>query len=198
MTPEEKAEVQEYISQSMKEGLKSAFGEFQGYFKDQLKENLSPIQSKLAEFDVALPPNDPEPDRTNVPSGNPETDALMQRLAKMEKAEQERLQELRQYKFTNELASTVSKYDPLHQDIAKELLMARYAGKAIEKDGSWYLPSGNKLTEEIDGFFKSDAGQHFIKNPAGKSSGQQGSSKLPVAQGNPNPSSDDMLTDWQL
>jgi hypothetical protein len=48
----------------------------------------------------------------------------------------------------------------------KELLSNRYGSKAVEKDGQWYLPSGAKLSEEVDGFFKSDMGQHFISNPA--------------------------------
>lgn len=193
----DKDEIQQYINQAMTAGLKSAFGEFQGYFKEQLKESISPIQAKLMEFDVVPEPTVPAPEDKPL-TGSPETDALMQRIAKMEAAEQARLVELKQYKFTNELASAVSKYDPLHQDIAKELLTARYAGQAIEKDGSWYLKNGNKLTEEIDGFFKSEAGQHFIKNPAGASSGAKSSSKLPVDQSNPNPSSDEMLADWTL
>jgi hypothetical protein len=104
----------------------------------------------------------------------------MERLAKMEKAEQVRTAELQQMKLNAALGSAVSKYNPMHQELVKELLGNRYGTKAFEKDGEYYLPNGAKLGEEIDSFFGSEVGQHFLSNPSNASVGTKPSSTLPV------------------
>lgn len=162
MTPEE---VQSYINTAMASGLKSALGEFKSYFTEQ----INPINERLSQFESA-PASQEQPDPVES-QGNPETAALMERLAKMEKLEQSRQVELRQMKLDSALGSAVGKHNPMHGDMVKELLANRYGAKAIEKDGEWYLPNGSKLNEEVDSFFSSDAGQHFISNPSGQSLG---------------------------
>lgn len=166
MTPEE---IQAYINTAMTSGLKSALGEFKNHFA----ELVNPINERLSQFEVATAPLENPKDAASgaTPSHNPETAALMERLAKMEKVEVARQAELRQMKLDNALGSAVGKHNPLHVDMVRELLANRYGAKAIEKDGEWYLPNGSKLNEEVDNFFGSDAGMHFLSNPSGQSLG---------------------------
>lgn len=184
----DEAAILKLIDTALGASLKSAFSDFRAHFSEQ----LSPINDRLAQFEAGTPPAQEAPD-DNVPSSNPETAALMQRLAKMEQQEIVRQDELKAYKFGNDLSSAIGKYSPLHGDTVKELLATRYQGKAIEKDGQWYLPSGSKLTEEVDSFFKSDIGLHFTANPA-VGGGSVGSKTTPAAQ-KADASVEDMLAD---
>lgn len=147
------------INTALGSSLKSAFAEFRSYTNEQLK----PISEKLASFEVA--PLEPEV-LSDPGSASPEMAALTARLAAMEKQESDRQAEVKAYKFSNDLGASISKVNPLHSELVKELLSSRYSSKAVEKDGEWYLPSGAKVSEEVEGFFKSDIGQHFIANPA--------------------------------
>lgn len=164
----DEAQIQQYINAAMTSGLKSALGEFKSYFTEQ----ISPINERLSQFEAAPQPEAAKPNpEAQGNQGNPETAALMERLAKMEKLEQSRQAELRQMKLDSALGSAVGKHNPMHGDMVKELLATRYGAKAVEKDGEWYLPNGSKLNEEVDSFFGSDAGQHFLSNPSGQSLG---------------------------
>ena len=172
MTPEE---IQKYINDAMSAGLRGAFQEFRGHFQEQ----LAPIAERLNAFEAGSTPSAPNVSDSRESAGtNPETHALMERLAKMEKQELVRQEELRAYKFQGELGSTIGKHSPLHSDLVKELLNSRYASTAVEKDGQWYLPNGSKLSEEVEGFFKSEVGQHFMANPSGKSANVTASSAV--------------------
>lgn len=195
MTPEEKAEMQAYINEAMASGLKGAFKEFRGHFQEQ----LSPIAERLNAFEAA---SNPEPS-PNVPVGesgdaSPQTQALMERLAKMERQEVSRQEELKAYKFQGELTSTIGKHNPLHGEMVKELLNSRYGSTAVEKDGQWYLPNGSKLSEEVESFFKSDAGQHFVPNPSGKSANVVNSGAVGNSLPKGNFSSLEMMADMVL
>ena len=188
----DEAQVKAMIEAALGSCLKSAFSEFRSHFAEQ----LSPINDRLSQFEASTTAAPLTPEVPEVPTANPETAALMQRLAKMETQEVERQQELRSYKFGNELTSNIAKYNPLHGDTVKELLNTRYAGKVIEKDGQWYLPSGAKLSEEVDSFFKSDIGLHFTANPA--TGGGTVTSSAPTNQPKGKATADDMLADFTL
>lgn len=148
------------INTALGSSLKSAFAEFRSYTNEQLK----PISEKLASFEVA--PQEPEVPEAAQGNASPEMAALTARLAAMEKQEVDRQAEVKAYKFSNDLGSSISKHNPLHAEMVKEVLSNRYGSKAVEKDGEWYLPSGSKVSEEVESFFKSDVGQHFTANPA--------------------------------
>ena len=188
-------ETQEAINQAITAGLKSGLGEFKKHFTAE----LSPIHERLLQFEAVITdPATPDPTQPTE-SANPETSALMERIAKMEQAEQSRLAELRQMKLSNALGQAVGKHSPLHQDLVTELLSNRYGAKAIEKDGEWYLPNGSKLGEEIDSFFNSEAGLHFVKNPANASLGAESSSPTRAPEKSvKDVTSDDMFADWVL
>lgn len=190
----DETQIQEYINKAMTSGLKSALGEFKSYFNEQ----LNPISERLSQFEVATVPQEKQDTTQESPAtqGSPETAALMERLAKMEKLEQSRQVELRQMKLDSALGTAVGKHSPMHGDMVKELLANRYGSKAVEKDGEWYLPNGSKLDEEVDSFFSSDAGMHFISNPSGQSLGTQ-TTKTPQAatKSFKDLSSDEMMAD---
>lgn len=184
MTPEE---IQSYINAAMTSGLKSALGEFKSYFTEQ----INPINERLSQFEVATAPQPDKALATDASPASPETSALMERLAKMEKLEMSRQVELHQMKLDQALGSAVGKHNPMHGDMIKELLATRYGAKAVQKDGEWYLPNGSKLAEEVDSFFSSDAGMHFLSNPSGQSLGTS-TTKSPTA---PQKSAKDMTSD---
>lgn len=179
MTPEE---VQAMMDKALAPALRGAFQEMRGYFQEQ----LAPITQRLSEFEVGVQ----EEPATTV---DPGVAALTARLAQMEKMEADRQQELRSYKLDNYMGSSVGKYDTIHGDLVKELLNNRYGSNAVEKEGKYYLPSGNTLDEEIDGFFKSEAGSHFLKAPV-TTSGNQQTSKATVTSTKAEPTLDDMLS----
>jgi hypothetical protein len=192
MTPEEiKSLIEVTVQASIAPALKSGLAQFADHFKKE----LAPIAARLDEFEAIVTEPDPTPDKadTGKPAA-PETAALMERLAKMEQLEQSRQAELRSMKLETALGSAVGKHNPLHQDIVKEILSTRYGSKAVEKDGEWYLPNGSKLGEEVDTFFATEAGQHFITNPAGTSLGTQ-SAKQPATTPK---SAKDMTSDEML
>lgn len=197
MTPEEKAEIQTYINDAMTSGLKGAFKEFRGHFQEQ----LSPIAERLNAFEAA---GQQEPANGSVDasgqsgSADAQTHALMERLAKMERQEVERQEELRAYKFQGELGNTIGKHTPLHSDLVKEILSSRYGSTAVEKDGQWYLPNGSKLSEEVEGFFSSEAGQHFVPNPSSKSAKVVNSGSVNNTLPKGDVSAKDMLSDFIL
>lgn len=187
----DESQIREYINTAMTSGLKSALGEFKSYFSEQ----INPINDRLSQFEAATQPSaELKPTAETSAPANPETAALMERLAKMEKLEQSRQVELRQMKLDSALGTAVGKHNPLHGDMVKELLANRYGAKAIEKDGEWYLPNGSKLNEEVDSFFSSDAGMHFISNPSGQSLGTA-TAKTPNA---PQKSIKDMTSDEMM
>jgi hypothetical protein len=181
------ATVQAAIAPALKSGLEQ--------FADHFKKELAPIAARLDEFEAIVTEPDPTPDKPDAGKpAAPETAALIERLAKMERLEEGRQAELRSMKLEAALGSAVGKHNPLHQDIVKEILSTRYGSKAVEKDGEWYLPNGSKLGEEVDSFFGSEAGQHFIANPAGKSLGTQAAKQPSAAPKSPKDlSSDEML-----
>lgn len=189
----DEATVKALIEASLAPALKGAFQEFRGFFSEQ----LSPINERLSQFETATTP-EPElsqPSGKGVESSsNPAMDALTARLAQMEKQEATRQEEVRSYKFQNELSSYVGKHDPMHGDIVKELLANRYGSKAVEKDGKYYTPSGTTLDEEVNSFFKSEVGSHFLKAPATTPSGTQ-KTNVPANGQKANPTVDDMLSD---
>lgn len=188
----DEAQVKALIEASMASGIRGAFQEFRGYFQEQ----LAPLTKQLAEFEVASVPNaEPEPKASKKAEGsNDAMAALTARLASMEKMEADRQVELKTYKFGNELSNNIGKYDTIHGDLVKELLSNRYGSKVIEKDGKYYTASGTTLDEEIDGFFKSDTGSHFLKAPATTSSTTAKSSTTATGQKG-EVSVDDMLAD---
>lgn len=190
----DETQVKALIEASLAPALKGAFKEFRGFFSEQ----LTPITERLNQFEaVPTPENQPEPTSTKGAegsTGNAAMDALTARLAQMEKLEAARQEEVRSYKFQNELSSYVGKHDPMHGDIIKELLANRYGSKAIEKDGKYYTPSGTTLDEEVDSFFKSEVGSHFLKAPATTPSGTQ-KTNVPSTGQKTNPSVEDMLAD---
>jgi hypothetical protein len=169
----DEAQIQEYINKAITSGLRGALGEFKGYFTEQ----LSPINERLSQFEAASAA--PTPAAKEQDPASPLNAALMERLAKMEKAEQARTAELHQMKINAALGNAVGKYNPMHQELVKELLTSRYGAKAFEKEGEYYLPNGAKLGEEIDSFFGSEVGQHFLANPSNSSVGAKPSGKLP-------------------
>ena len=183
-------EVQKYINAALTSGLKSALGEFKSYFTEQ----INPINDRLSQFEVATAPQPDKAPALEATPASPETSALMERLAKMEKLEQSRQAELHQMKLDSALGSAIGKHNPMHSDMVKELLATRYSSTAVEKDKEWYLPNGSKLAEEVDSFFGSDAGMHFLSNPSGQSLGTS-TTKSPVA---PAKSSKDMTSDEMM
>lgn len=184
-------QVRKLIEASLAPAIKGAFAEFRGYFQEQLE----PISSRLSEFEVQSAPAPSEPKQNKSAEGSdPALSALTARLAQMEKMEADRQQELRSYKFDNHLSSSIGKYDAIHGDLVKELLSTRYGSKTVEKEGKYYTPTGSTLDEEIDGFFKSEAGSHFLKAPV-TASGNQQSSKATNTGTKAEPSLDDMLSD---
>lgn len=199
MTPEE---IQNYINNALASGLKTALSEFQEYFKAE----LGPVNERLAQFEEALTaPSDPgQPvnpaTSQNLTDPDPASKVLMDRIAGLEKAEANRLEELRTMKLDSALISAVGKHNPLHLETVTELLANRYKAKAVEKNGEWYLPGGAKLAEEVDSFFKSESGSHFLPNPSGQSLGSA-STNSKVAVGNKSLkdlTAEEMLTDWVL
>lgn len=189
----DEAQVRALIEASLAPAIKGAFSEFRGYFQEQLE----PITSRLSEFEVASSaPSEPEPKAKSKgsPQESPELTALTARLAQMEKMEADRQQELRSYKLDNYMGTSVGKYDAIHGDLVKELLSNRYGSKVVEKDGKYYTPKGTTLDEEIDGFFKSEAGSHFLKAPVTVPGGTQQTSKS-TSGNKAEPSLDDMLAD---
>jgi hypothetical protein len=189
----DEAQVKALIEAAMAPAIRGAFQEFRGYFQEQLE----PLSAKLNEFEVATAAAvEPEPKAKSKGSSqeSPELTALTARLAQMEQKEQERQAELKTYKFGNELQSLVGKYDAIQGDLVKELLSNRYGSKVVEKNGKYYTPNGTTLDEEVDGFFKSEAGSHFIKAPTTSGSGTQKSNAAPSSN-KAEPSVDDMLAD---
>ena len=185
----DEAQIKALIEAALAPAIKGAFGEFRSYFSEQ----LNPINERLSQFEVGTPET-PTPTQETVSTPNNQAmEALTARLAQMEKMEADRQTELRQYKFQGELSSQVSKYDPLHQDMVKELLANRYAN-TVEKGGKYYTPQGSTLDEEVDGFFKSEVGSHFLKAPAATPGGTQ-KSNVPSNGNRDEPSLDDMLAD---
>lgn len=191
----DEAAIKALIDQAIASGLKSGLDSFKSYFGEQ----LTPIKEQLGQFEVALTEPEPKPQEIPEATKSPETAALMERLAKMEKLEQERQAELRQMKFDGALSKTLGKHNPMHQEMVKELLANRYNSKAVEKDGEWYLPNGSKLSEEVDSFFTSDVGQHFVANPSGQNVGVPSSRSVPTpGKSTKDLTSDDMFADFTL
>jgi hypothetical protein len=188
----DEAQVLALIDKALGASLKSAFGEFRNYTAEQMK----PLLAKLEEFEVAGSTPSAADEPVAPGASSPEMSALMSRLATMEKQEQDRQAEVKAYKFSNDLGSQVSKFSPIHGDMVKELLSSRYGSKAVEKDGEWYLPSGTKLSEEVDSFFKSETGQHFISNPAVGGGTQSSTSVQNAPKGKV--TSDDMFADMVI
>lgn len=186
-------QVKKLIEASLAPAIRGAFQEFRGYFQEQLE----PISSRLSEFEVATQPEPTKASKSTEAPTDPALSALTARLAQMEKMEADRQQELRSYKLDNHLSSSVGKYDAIHGDLVKELLSNRYGSKVVEKEGKYYTPSGSTLDEEIEGFFKSEAGSHFLKAPV-TASGNQQSSKATNTGTKAEPSLDDMLADLQF
>jgi hypothetical protein len=187
-------ETKDYLDTALTSALKGSLGEFQKYFKEQ----LSPINERLSAFEAVTPATPP------ASPGTPETpesteSALLARLAQLEASELSRVEELKQMKLDKALGDSVGKHNPLHADVVRELLATRYGSKAVEKNGEWYLPNGSKLSEEVDTFFGSEAGLHFLPNPAGESLGTK-ATKAPAASGKAakDITSDDMFEDWTL
>ena len=186
----DETQIQSYINAALTSGLKSALGEFKSYFTEQ----INPINERLSQFEVATAPQPDKVPAVEATPASPETSALMERLAKMEKLEMSRQAELHQMKLDSALGTAVGKHNPMHGDMVKELLANRYGAKAVEKDGEWYLPNGSKLAEEVDSFFGSDAGMHFLSNPSGQSLGTS-TTKSPAA---PQKSAKDMTSDEMM
>lgn len=187
--------VKKLIDDALAAGLKTGLKQFQEFFKKE----LAPIASRLDEFEAVVTEPSPPAEKPEASAANPETAALLERIAKMERVEQDRQAELARMKFDSTLTSTLAKHSPLHGDVVKELLAARYSAQAVEKNGEWYLPNGSKLAEEVDSFFKSDAGQHFIANPSGQSLGTTTSSKPPTTQKSLKElTSDEMMAEWSI
>lgn len=187
--------VKKLIDDALAAGLKTGLNQFQEFFKKE----LAPIASRLDEFEAVVTEPAPPAEKPETSAANPETAALLERIAKMERVEQDRQAELSRMKFDSTLTNTLAKHSPLHGDVVKELLAARYSAQAVEKNGEWYLPNGSKLAEEVDSFFKSDAGQHFIANPSGQSLGTTTSSKPAATQKSfKELTSDEMLAEWSL
>lgn len=195
LTPEE---IQAYINEAMSAGLKSALSEFSAHFKSELGPVLSRLDAieEIATTPQVLGKEDPE-----VLGSDPETAALLQRIQKMEKIEQERQDEMSRMKFAGALDKAVGKHNPQFGQDIKDLLALRL-GTAIEKAGEWYLPSGSKLAEEVDTFFASDIGKHFLANPAGQGIGGPGGVTVGLGALPPKDPKDitaeEMLKDWVL
>lgn len=184
-------QVRKMIEASLAPAIKSAFGEFRSYFQEQLE----PISTRLSEFEaISQAPTEPQPEKITEGSGKPDAafEALTARLNQMEKLEAVRQQELRDMKLDSFMGNSVGKYDTVHGDLVKELLSTRYGSKVVEKSGKYYTPTGTTLDEEIDGFFKSEAGSHFLKAPATVPGGTQ-KSNASSSGTKAEPSAQDML-----
>lgn len=192
----DEASIKALIEASLAPAIRGAFQEFRSYFQEQLE----PLSAKLNEFEVATAASEPEPAKRGRPAKesqeSPELTALTARLAQMEQKEQERQAELKTYKFGNELQGLVGKYDAIQGDLVKELLSNRYGSKVVEKNGKYYTPNGTTLDEEVESFFKSEAGSHFIKAPATSGSGTA-KTNVPSNGQKGEVSVDDMLADME-
>ena len=184
-----------YLDEALANVLKGALKELKKDLTTQMSASIAPINERLAQYEMTTAPQEKvDPSVTTTP----ETAALLERLQRMEKVEQERVVELQKLKFDGALNKLLGNHSPIHGDMVRELLANRY-NKAIEKNGEWYLPNGSKLSEEVEGFFSSDAGRHFVANPAGQTLDSHLSSKVSAtSKSSKEISSDDMLQDWIL
>lgn len=155
-------QVKDFIDKAISNGLKSGLSEFSKHFTEQLK----PYNDRLAQFEEVL--TQPAPQEVSQDGSS----ALLERIANMENAEKARVKELQAMRLDAKVQDSISRFQPLHQETIKELLSNRY-GKAIEQNGDWYLPNGKSIAEDVQEFFSSDVGSHFIpsKPKAGLGSG---------------------------
>lgn len=192
----DEAQVKALIDTAIATGLKSGLASFQAHYEKQLKELVAPIAARLDEFEVIT---EQEKQPAAEPKDSPEVKALMKRLEDMESRDRTREEELKSSRLSQALSKHIGGHSPLHAEAVTELLSQR-VGKAVEKDGEWYLPSGLKLSEEVDNFFNSPVGLHFTANPAkGTSSDAGGSRSTGGTKKDPKDVTlDDMLADFSF
>jgi hypothetical protein len=193
----DEAQVKALIDTAIATGLKSGLASFQAHYTKQIEELVAPIAARLDEFEV-ITEQEKQPAAAE-PKDSPEVRALMKRLEDMENRDRAREEELKSSRLSQALSKHIGGRSPLHAEAVTELLSKR-VDKAVEKDGEWYLPSGLKLSEEVDNFFNSPVGLHFTANPVKGSTSDAGGTRATggTKKDPKDVTLDDMLADFSF
>ncbi len=162
-----KDEILALLAEELPGLLKPTVDQLLGDVSKFMSEQITPLSDRLEKSEKvqAQPKEEAKAPKDDSDSQDPvlaRVKLLEQQLevASKEKANQEA--QAKDMRFNQVLSQEIDKVTPMHKGVVSELLATRLRKEAQETETGWLAKDGKNLSENVQAFFKSDEGMHFL------------------------------------